>query len=102
VHRLDAAVLFRLALESAPAGARLHAIDEEGIATREIAGVIGAQLKLPVQSVPADKAGDHFGWLGGFFSLDVAASSALTGRQFDWKPTGPTLLDDLSQDYYFA
>lgn len=102
VHRLDAAVLFRLALESAPAGARLHAVDEEGIPTRQIAEIIGRQLRLPVQAVAADKAVDHFGWLGGIFSLDVAASSALTRKQFDWKPTGPTLLDDLNEGHYFA
>jgi nucleoside-diphosphate-sugar epimerase len=98
VHRLDAAVLFRLALESAPAGARLHAVDEEGIATRDIAEVIGKQLKLPVQAVPTD----HFGWLGAFFSLDIPASSVLTRARLDWKPTGPTLLDDLNQGHYFA
>ena len=102
VHRLDAAVVFRLALEAASPGSRLHAVDEEGVPTREIAEVIGQHLKLPVRAVPADKAGDHFGWLGGFFSLDVAASSALTRSQLDWKPTGPTLLDDLNQGHYFA
>ena len=102
VHRLDAAVVFRFALEAAPVGARLHAVDEEGVPTREIADVIGARLKLPVHSVPVEQAFDHFGWLGGFFSLDVPASSAVTRSQLDWKPTGPTLLDDLNQDYYFA
>ena len=64
--------------------------------------MIGARLKLPVHSVPVEQAFDHFGWLGGFFSLDVPASSAVTRSQLDWKPTGPTLLDDLNQDYYFA
>ena len=102
VHREDAAVVFRLALEAAPVGARLHAVDEEGVATREIANVIGRQLALPVRGVPADQAFDHFGWLGGFFSLDIAASSALTRSRLDWKPTGPTLLGDLNQAYYFA
>jgi nucleoside-diphosphate-sugar epimerase len=102
VHRLDAAVLFRLALESAPAGTRLHAIDEEGIASRDIAGVIGSQLKLPVRSVAAEKAVDHFGWLGGIFSLDVPASSTLTRKQLGWKPTGPTLFEDLNESYYFS
>jgi nucleoside-diphosphate-sugar epimerase len=96
VHRLDAAVLFRLALESAPAGARLHAVDEEGIPTRDIADVIGEQLELPVRSASAD----HFGWLGGIFSQDVQASSALTRNQLDWKPTGPTLLHDLRRHYF--
>jgi nucleoside-diphosphate-sugar epimerase len=100
VHRLDAAVLFRLVLESAPAGARVHAVDEEGIPTREIAGIIGRQLTLPVRAVPAEQTVDHFGWLGAFFALDVPASSALTRRQLDWKPTGPTLFDDLKSHYF--
>jgi nucleoside-diphosphate-sugar epimerase len=100
VHRLDAAVLFRLVLESAPAGVRVHAVDEEGIPTREIAGIIGRQLTLPVRAVPAEQTVDHFGWLGAFFALDVPASSALTRRQLDWKPTGPTLFDDLKSHYF--
>jgi nucleoside-diphosphate-sugar epimerase len=99
-HRLDAAVVFRLALESAPAGARVHAVDEEGVPTREIADIIGRQLKLRVRAVPANQAVDHFGWLGAFFALDLPASSALTRRQLDWKPTGPTLLDDLESHYF--
>ncbi len=102
VHRFDAAVVFRLALEAAPLGARLHAVDEEGVPTREIAEVIGRQLKLPVHSVPVEAAFDHFGWLGGFFSLDLPASSTLTRSQLDWKPTGPALLDELNQVYYFG
>jgi nucleoside-diphosphate-sugar epimerase len=102
VHRLDAAIVFRQALETAPFGARLHAVDEEGIPTREIADVIGTHLALPVHSVPVDQAFDHFGWLGAFFSMDIAASSALTRGQLDWKPTGPPLLDDLNAGHYFA
>ena len=102
VHRLDAAIVFRQVLETAPVGARLHAVDEEGIPTREIANVIGTHLKLPVHSVPVDQAFDHFGWLGAFFSMDIAASSALTRSQLDWKPTGPPLLDDLNAGHYFA
>jgi nucleoside-diphosphate-sugar epimerase len=100
VHRLDAAALFRLALESAPAGARVNAVDEEGIPTREIADIIGRQLQLPVRAVPADQAINHFGWLGAFFALDIPASSALTRRQLNWKPTGPTLFDDLKSHYF--
>ncbi len=71
VHRFDAARLFRLALESAPAGARLHAIGDEGIPVRDIAGAIGRHLGLPVTAIAPETAFDHFGWLGGFFSLDV-------------------------------
>ncbi|HEV2653439.1 MAG TPA: SDR family oxidoreductase, partial [Ktedonobacteraceae bacterium] len=76
VHRLDAAHLFRLALESAPAGSRLHAVADEGVPVREIAGVIGRRLDVPVVSVPVETAGEHFGFLGNFFSADITASSA--------------------------
>jgi nucleoside-diphosphate-sugar epimerase len=101
VHRLDAARLFRLALESAPAGTRLHAIGDEGIAVRDIAGVIGRHLGLPATAVAPEKAVDHFGWLGAFFSLDVPASSAITSELLGWQPTRPGLLDDLEQGHYF-
>ncbi|CAN98758.1 putative UDP-glucose 4-epimerase [Sorangium cellulosum So ce56] len=98
VHRLDAARLFVLALEKAPAGARLHAIGEEGIPTRDIAGVIGRKLGVPVESVPRE----HFGWLGGFFALDTPASSALTQARFGWKPEKAGLLADIEHGTYFA
>ncbi|WP_437587374.1 SDR family oxidoreductase [Sorangium sp. So ce1000] len=98
VHRLDAARLFVLALEKAPAGARLHAVGDEGIPTRDIAGVIGRKLGLPVESVP----NEHFGWLGGFFALDTPASSALTQERFGWKPEEAGLLADLEHGTYFA
>lgn len=101
VHRLDAAHLFRLALESAPAGARLHAVADEGILIRDIADVIGRRLNLPAASLPVEEAGTHFGWIGRFVSLDMAASSALTQRQYGWKPVQPGLLVDLDHDYYF-
>jgi nucleoside-diphosphate-sugar epimerase len=102
VHRFDAARLFRLALEKAPAGTRLHAVGDEGIPVRDIAGVIGRQLGVPVTAVPADKALDHFGWLGGFFSLNVPASSAITRELLGWEATHPGLLDDLGRRHYFA
>ena len=102
VHRFDAARLFRMALESAPAGARLHAIGDDGVPVREIAGAIGRHLALPVSAVSPERAADHFGWLGAFFSLDVAASSALTRELFEWRPTCPGLLDDLEQGHYFS
>jgi nucleoside-diphosphate-sugar epimerase len=101
VHRLDAARLFRLALESAPAGARLHAVGDEGVPVREIAGAIGRHLTLPVTGIAPEAAVDHFGWLGVFFSLDVPASSALTRELLGWRPTRPGLLDDLEQGHYF-
>ena len=101
VHRLDAARLYRLALESAPAGARLHGVADEGVPTREIAAMIGRHLNLPVVALPAEEISGHFGWLGAFFALDIPASSALTQQRFDWHPTQPSLLADLDQDYYF-
>ena len=101
VHRFDAARLFRLALESAPAGARLHAVGDGGVPVREIAGAIGRHLTLPVTGIAPEKAFDHFGWLGGFFSLDVPASSTLTRELLGWQPTQQGLLEDLEQGHYF-
>ncbi|EHB56052.1 NAD-dependent epimerase/dehydratase [Mycolicibacterium rhodesiae JS60] len=101
VHRDDAAVLFRLAAESADAGTVLHAIGEEGVATRQIAEAIGHHLGVPVTSVAPEHAMDHFGWIGAFFALDIPASSALTRRRFGWTPTGIGLLEDLDQGQYF-
>jgi nucleoside-diphosphate-sugar epimerase len=97
VHRLDAARLYRLALESAPAGSILHAIADEGVPTRDIADVIGRQLDLPVAAV----APEHFGWLGGFFAADLRASSALTRELLAWAPAHPGLIEDLEQGHYF-
>lgn len=101
VHRFDAARLFRLALESAPAGARLHAIGDEGLPVRDIAGTIGRHLSLPVTAIAPETAVDHFGWLGVFFSLDVPASSTLTRERLGWRPTQTGLLDDLEEGHYF-
>ena len=101
VHRKDAAHLFRLALESAKAGSRFHAVADEGVPVREIAGVIGRHLGVPVVSLPVEEAGDHFGWLGRFFSMDCPASSALTRERLGWYPVQPGLLADLDQDHYF-
>jgi nucleoside-diphosphate-sugar epimerase len=101
VHRFDAARLFRLALEAAPAGARLHAVGDEGIPVRDIADVIGRQLGVPVTAIASENATDHFGWLGAFFSLDLAASSAMTRELLGCEPTHPGLLDDLGQRHYF-
>jgi nucleoside-diphosphate-sugar epimerase len=101
VHRLDAAHLFRLALESAPAGSRLHGVADEGVPVREIADVIGRHLDVPVVSVPVEEAVEHFGFLGNFFSLNSLASSTLTQHRLGWYPIQPGLLADLDQEYYF-
>lgn len=91
VHALDAAVLFRLALESAPAGTAWHAVADEGDAVRDIAAVIGRRLGLPVESVPQE----NFGPFGPIFAMDQPASSAHTRDALGWRPTHPRLLDDL-------
>jgi nucleoside-diphosphate-sugar epimerase len=101
VHRLDAAALFRLALEAAPAGTRLNAVGDEGVPFRDIAGVIGRQLSLPVTSISREDAADHFGWFALFAALDERASSAGTERQFGWRPTRPGLIADLEEGHYF-
>lgn len=101
VHRLDAARLFRLALERAPAGSVLHGVADEGVPFRQIAETIGRHLGVPTVSVPAERAGDHFGWLAGFAALDVRASSARTRELLGWEPTHPGLLGDLEQGHYF-
>ncbi len=101
VHQLDAARLFRLALESAPAGARLHGAAEEGVPFRDIAGVIGAHLSVPVTSISADEAEGHFSWLAHFVSVDNPTSSALTREQLGWQPVQPGLIADLEEGHYF-
>ena len=101
VHRLDAARLFRLALESAPAGTRLNAVGEEGVPFRDIAEVIGKHLGLPVTSLSPDEAASHFGLFALFASMDVPASSALTRQRFGWEPTHPGLIADLDEGHYF-
>jgi nucleoside-diphosphate-sugar epimerase len=101
VHRYDAALLFRLALEQAAPGMALHGVADEGVPVRAIAEVIGRHLDLPVVAVSPEDAGAHFGWLGGFLALDVPASSALTRGRVGWVPTHPGLLDDLDQGHYF-
>ncbi|MFC5220284.1 SDR family oxidoreductase [Streptomyces coerulescens] len=102
VHRLDAARLFRLAVEKAPAGAVLHGTAEEGVALRDIAEVIGRHLDVPVTSVAPEAAGEHFGWLGAFLAMDAPASSVLTQESLDWRPTRPGLLEDLDKGHYFS
>ncbi|MEV6823828.1 SDR family oxidoreductase [Amycolatopsis sp. NPDC051102] len=102
VHISDAARMVRLGLEKAPAGARLHAVAEEGVPTREIAEAIGRAFDLPVASIPAGDVQDHFGWIGTFFALDLAATSAATQELLGWTPAGPTLVEDLAAGAYSA
>ena len=100
VHRADAACLVALGLEKAPAGARLHAVAEEGIPTRVIAEAIGRTFDLPVASVAPDDVKGHFGWIGGFFAMELAATSAATRELLGWTPTGPSLVEDLDAGAY--
>jgi nucleoside-diphosphate-sugar epimerase len=101
VHRLDAAHLFRLALEKAPAGSTLHAVADEGVPIRAVAEVIGRHLDLPVVSVAPEDAAEHFGWVAGLLAADRPASSALTRELLGWQPTHPGLIDDLDKGHYF-
>jgi nucleoside-diphosphate-sugar epimerase len=102
VHRSDAARLVTLGLEKAPAGARLHAVAEEGISTREIAEAIGRALNLPVTSIAPDDVQGHFGFIGTFFNMDLAATSMATRELLGWSPTGPTLIEDIDAGAYSA
>jgi len=101
VHRLDAARLFRLALEQAPPGTVLHGVAEEGIPVRDIAEVIGRHLGVPLVSVEPEQAAEHFGFLGAFVGADSPASSAITRARFGWQPEHPGLLADLDEGHYF-
>lgn len=101
-HILDTARLYRLALEKADAGARYHAVAEEGVPMREMAEVIGKGLKVPVISLSPEEAQEHFGWLAMFAGLDMPASSAQTRKQLGWEPTGPGLITDLTNMRYSA
>jgi nucleoside-diphosphate-sugar epimerase len=100
-HVQDVARLYRLALEKREAGARYHAVAEEGVSVRDIAEVIGRGLKVPVVAMSPEEAAGHFGWLAMFAGLDLPASSAQTRERLGWRPTGPSLLTDLEQMRYF-
>ena len=99
-HVLDVARLYRLALEKREAGARYHAVAEEGVPVREIAEVIGRGLKVPVVAISPEEAAAHFGWLAPFAALDLRASSAQTRAKLGWRPTGPGLIADLERMRY--
>lgn len=98
VHRLDAARLYRLALEQGVPEPAYHAIVDEGVAFKDIAGVIGRRLGLPVES----RDRDHFGWFADFAGADMPASSERTRSLLSWQPTGPDLLSDIDQPGYYA
>jgi nucleoside-diphosphate-sugar epimerase len=101
VHRLDAARLYRLAIEKGSAGARFHGVADEGVPVLEIAALIGRRLNLPVVSKSPEEVADHFGWIGHFFGMDSPASSAQTQQQLGWRPTRPGLIADLDAAHYF-
>ncbi len=101
VHRLDAARLYRLALENASAGTRYHGVAEEEISFKAITESIGKNLNIPVVSVSPEEAADHFGWFAGFASIDCPASSIITQERLNWHPEQPTLLADMETGIYF-
>jgi nucleoside-diphosphate-sugar epimerase len=103
VHTLDAARLYRLALEAAPAGSHVHAAAEEGIPFRTIAEAIGRGLDVPAKSIPAEKAAELLGgFIGMIVQLDNPTSSARTRELLGWKPTHANLLADIAEGHYFA
>ncbi len=102
VHRLDAARVYRLALEEGAQVPAYHAIDEEGVPFRDIAEAIGRGLDVPVRSVSPEEAGEHFGWFKMFAGVDVPASSARTRERLNWSPNQPGLIADIESAGYFA
>jgi nucleoside-diphosphate-sugar epimerase len=102
VHTLDAARVYRLALEQAPAGSRLHAVGDEGVPFRQIAEAIGRHLDVPVAAIPSDQAEAHFGFLAAVVPLDNPTSGERTRRLLGWQPAHPGLLADLGLGHYFG
>jgi nucleoside-diphosphate-sugar epimerase len=101
VHRLDAAHLYRLVLEKGSAGAKYHGVADEGVPFRDIAGVIGRRLNVPVVARSPQEAADHFGWLAHFVGIDCPACGAQTQERLGWRPTQPGLIPDLDRPSYF-
>jgi nucleoside-diphosphate-sugar epimerase len=102
VHRLDAAVVYRLALEQNAIGARYHAIAEEGVPFKEIAGVIGKRLNIPIVSKSPEEAGGHFGWFARFAGADAPTSSQRTRELLGWEPKRRGLIEDIDNERYFG
>jgi nucleoside-diphosphate-sugar epimerase len=102
VHRLDAARIYRLALERGAQGGPFHAVAEEGVPFKEIAEVIGRRLNLPVVSKSREEAAEHFGWFAMFAGIDAPTSSARTRAALEWKPEQPGLITDFDHPAYFA
>jgi nucleoside-diphosphate-sugar epimerase len=102
VHRLDAAHLYRLALEEGSAGARYHAVADEGVPLRDIADVIGRRLNMPVIGKSPEDAANYFGWFAQFAMMDCPASSQRTRELLGWQPAQLGLIADLDRPSYFA
>lgn len=100
VHRLDAARLYRLAVEKGASRATYHGVGEEGVPFREIADIIGRHLSVPVVSKSPEDAANHFGWMAQFAALDCPASSAETQKQLGWRPTQASLIPDMDAHYF--
>lgn len=101
VHRLDAARLYRLAVEKARAGARWHGVADGGVPFRDITAIIARRLNLPQVSTDGAAAAAHFGWIGGFAAMDVPASADYTRAELGWAPVETGLLADLDSEAYF-